>query len=581
MRVNLPVTGREIDYDGGQMLVSMTDLKGRITHANDAFVALSGFTRDELIGKAHNLVRHPDMPAAAFADMWATIQAQRPWTALVKNRAKNGDHYWVRANATPLIRDGSVTGYLSVRVKPSRGEVDAAETLYRDMREGRAGGVRIEGGRLRHAGLRGLVERARTMRVSTRIVAALAAVAVAPAVGAGLGAGVWAVVGLCTVACVTAAGWLAASVGAPMARLRSATLRMAAADLNVQLDSTREDEIGDIFQGLTQTAVNLKGVVQDVTMGVTELTAATSEIASGSMDLSQRTEQQAAALEQTAASMEQLSATVKLNADNAKQANQLAQNASVVAVSGGDVVGQVVDTMKGINDSSRRIADIISVIDGIAFQTNILALNAAVEAARAGEQGRGFAVVASEVRSLAGRSAEAAKEIKSLIDASVERVERGSVLVDRAGTTMAEVVASIKRVTDIVAEISAASSEQSTGLAQVGEAVTQMDQVTQQNAALVEESAAASESLKHQAFLLSQAVSVFQLSSAGQPRAPSAATAQDRPATERRGPNRAKNVVRPSFKAKPVAAPSAASEPRPRANVNASAKTGTDDWESF
>ncbi len=317
MRVNLPVTGREIDYDGSQMLVSMTDLKGRITHANDAFVALSGFTRDELIGKAHNIVRHPEMPPAAFADLWATIQARRPWTALVKNRAKNGDHYWVRANATPLIRDGSVTGYLSVRVKPGRAEVEAAETLYRDMREGRAAGIRLEGGRLCHTGLRGLVQRARTMRVSTRFVVAEGAVAAVSATSAALGAGAWGVVGVCVMACVAAAAWLATGVGASMASLREATLHMAAADLNVVLDTTREDEVGDIFQALTQTAVNLKAVVQDVTMGVTELSTATSEIASGGMDLSQRTEEQAAALEQTAASMEQLGSTVKLNADNA------------------------------------------------------------------------------------------------------------------------------------------------------------------------------------------------------------------------------------------------------------------------
>jgi len=238
------------------------------------------------------------------------------------------------------------------------------------------------------------------------------------------------------------------------------------------------------------------------------------QIAQGNQDLSQRTEEQASALEETAASMEQLGSTVKQNADNARQANQLALSASAVALQGGDVVSQVVDTMKGINDSSRKIADIIGVIDGIAFQTNILALNAAVEAARAGEQGRGFAVVASEVRNLAQRSAEAAKEIKSLISASVERVEQGTTLVDKAGSTMTEIVSSIKRVTDIMGEISSASTEQSAGVAQVGEAVSQMDQATQQNAALVEESAAAAESLKLQAQQLVQAVAIFKLTAA-------------------------------------------------------------------
>jgi methyl-accepting chemotaxis protein len=239
--------------------------------------------------------------------------------------------------------------------------------------------------------------------------------------------------------------------------------------------------------------------------------AVVARIASGNNDLSARTEQQAASLQETAASMEQLSATIRLNAENAQQANQLALSASGVANTGGETVSRVIATMKGINDSSKKIVDIIGVIDGIAFQTNILALNAAVEAARAGEQGRGFAVVASEVRSLAQRSAAAAKEIKGPISSSVERVEQGSALVDHAGATMGEVVSSIRRVTDIVAEISAASSEQSTGVAQIGEAVAQMDQSTQQNSALVEESAAAAESLKTQADRLVDTVAVFKL----------------------------------------------------------------------
>ena len=260
---------------------------------------------------------------------------------------------------------------------------------------------------------------------------------------------------------------------------------------------------------------NLGKVVAQVRQNSESLATASAEIAQGNQDLSARTESQASALEQTAASMEELGATVKQNADNARQANQLAQSASSVAIKGGEVVAQVVETMKGINESSNKIADIIQVIDGIAFQTNILALNAAVEAARAGEQGRGFAVVASEVRSLAGRSADAAKEIKTLINTSVERVEHGTVQVDQAGATMAEVVSSIRRVTDIMAEISAASSEQAAGVAQVGEAVTHMDQATQQNAALVEEMAAAASSLKSQAQELVQTVAVFKLAGHG------------------------------------------------------------------
>ncbi|MDZ4076364.1 MAG: methyl-accepting chemotaxis protein [Hylemonella sp.] len=304
------------------------------------------------------------------------------------------------------------------------------------------------------------------------------------------------------------------SVGRQLGGEPSVAAALAQAVAQGDLSARIEVRAGDTTSLLAQLKTmqeSLVKVVSDVRQGSESVSTASAEIAQGNQDLSARTESQASALEETAASMEELSSTVKQNADNAKQANQLAQNASTVAVKGGEVVAQVVDTMKGINDSSRKIADIISVIDGIAFQTNILALNAAVEAARAGEQGRGFAVVASEVRSLAGRSADAAKEIKTLITASVERVEQGTVLVDQAGTTMNEVVASIRRVTDIMGEISAASAEQSAGVAQVGEAVVQMDQATQQNAALVEEMAAAAGSLKGQAQELVQAVAVFKL----------------------------------------------------------------------
>jgi methyl-accepting chemotaxis protein len=261
----------------------------------------------------------------------------------------------------------------------------------------------------------------------------------------------------------------------------------------------------DVMQG------SLAQVVSNVRQSADRVESSSSEIAQGNQDLSERTESQSSSLQETTSSMNQLSATVQRNAENARQANDEALNASVVAVKGGEVVGQVVETMKGINESSHKISDIISVIDGIAFQTNILALNAAVEAARAGEQGRGFAVVATEVRSLAGRSAAAAKEIKSLIDASVERVDRGTTLVNRAGVTINEVVNSIKRVTDLMGEISTASSEQSAGVLKMGEAVSQMDQMTQQNAALVEQMAAAASSLRVQAHELVEAVAVFRL----------------------------------------------------------------------
>ena len=304
---------------------------------------------------------------------------------------------------------------------------------------------------------------------------------------------------------------LTISITRPLNQAVKIAETVAAGDLTSAIDSSGKDETAQLLQALKAMNDNLLNIVGQVRVGTDTIATASSEIATGNMDLSSRTEQQAGSLEETASAMEQLTSTVKQNADNARQANQLATSASAVAQQGGTVVGQVVDTMGSINESSRKIVDIISVIDGIAFQTNILALNAAVEAARAGEQGRGFAVVASEVRSLAQRSAAAAKEIKTLIDDSVEKVGNGSKLVEQAGRTMNEVVDSVKRVTDIVAEISSASQEQSTGIEEVNRAITLMDEATQQNAALVEQAAAAAQSLQDQAANLAGVVSVFKL----------------------------------------------------------------------
>jgi len=314
---------------------------------------------------------------------------------------------------------------------------------------------------------------------------------------------------------VTCAWYLTTGITRPLNTAVDISRRVAQGDLSVEISVSTKDEAGQLLQALKDMNVSLRNIVGNVRTGTDTIATASSQIASGNLDLSNRTEQQAGSLEETASAMEQLTSTVKQNADNARQANQLAVSASEVAIQGGSVVGQVINTMSAINDSSKKIVDIISVIDGIAFQTNILALNAAVEAARAGEQGRGFAVVASEVRSLAQRSSAAAKEIKTLIDDSVSKVDVGSKLVGQAGSTMEEVVSSVKRVTDIVGEISSASQEQSTGIEEVNRAIAQMDESTQQNAALVEEAAAAAQSLQEQAGKLAELVSVFNIGNIG------------------------------------------------------------------
>ncbi len=402
---------------------------------------------------------------------------------------------------------------------------------------------------------------------------------------------IWVSASSALVLAVLLALWIIRSITRPIQRAVQVSRAVAAGDLSLQFEAAGKNETAQLLLALKEMQSSLVKVVFNVRQGAESVSTASAEIAQGNQDLSSRTEAQASALEQTAASMEQLGATVKQNADSARQANQLAMSASTVAVKGGDVVAQVVQTMKGINDSSRKIADIISVIDGIAFQTNILALNAAVEAARAGEQGRGFAVVASEVRSLAGRSAEAAKEIKALISASVERVEQGSTLVDQAGSTMTEVVNAIKRVTDLMGEISAASSEQASGVAQVGEAVTQMDQATQQNAALVEQMAAAAGSLKSQAQELVQVVAVFKLGANDTQRGsvlPSAAVRSHAPGalpfkgTERRDNGIPRGAAARARAGAPAKAPAQLASNPAGARAKAAPAAGDDaDWETF
>ncbi|HVW67416.1 MAG TPA: methyl-accepting chemotaxis protein [Steroidobacteraceae bacterium] len=695
MRVNHPVTANEYPLRDGTLIVSTTDLKGRIVSVNTEFVQVSGFTEDELIGKAHNIVRHPDMPEEAFADFWRTLSAGHPWTGLVKNRRKNGDFYWVVANATPLRRDGSVVGYMSVRTKPTQAQVAAAESGYRAFRENRADGLTIRGGRivrrrvwgadwLKRAGL------ARTL-LTPLVIAAL------PVVGAAVvllestvrnrsvsyAAAtllvlswiatllvIWRLCGRTASALHEVAGqlaelaqerfsglaetegvWEVSEVERALQSLRiqmayrsaetrregllmrqalekaSASVMLADENLNVvyvnesarrlftaaqhdfrndlpafapekilgsnidifhrnparqrqlleglreahtadiriggramrivatpvtDVDGRRigtgvewfdrtqevraEEEVNEIvraalagdltrrvgledktgfFQvlgrGLNELLQNMAAIVTEIQDAAAQVRIGAEEISAGNANLSQRTEEQSSSLEETASSMEEMTGSVRHNADNASHAKQLALAARDQAEQGGMVVGNAVAAMEEINTASRKIAEIIALVDEMAFQTNLLALNAAVEAARAGEHGWGFAVVAGEVRNLAGRSAKAASQIKQLIEDSVVKVRDGTAHVTQSGQVLEQIVVSIKKVTDIVAEIAAASLEQSAGIEQVNQAVAQMDSMTQQNAALVEEAAAAARAMADQVNRLTQLIGRYRL----------------------------------------------------------------------
>jgi aerotaxis receptor len=520
MRKNLPVSTHEVELDEDQAIVSKTDLEGKIVYVNPYFELISGYSAAELLGQPQNIIRHPDMPPQAFADLWQTIRAGIPWTGLVKNRCKNGDFYWVKANITPIKENGRTTGYMSVRTKAERGQVAAAAEAYRQVGAG-ARGIRIKNGQIVRLGLAHLVARLGHVSLAMRIWLATSIVNVLQ-------------IGVCIAALfadgsgdatrygifgATAFGFLInvflwytlrSGMLQPLGRALDGARLIAAGDLTGSFETDSTDEVGQLLRALQQMNNNLIATIRDVRFNIDAMAVATKQIAAGNADLAGRTESQAASLEKTASSIEQFSSTVKANAENSMEANGLALSASGVAVQGGAIVSEVIATMDEINTSSRRVVDIIGLIEGIAFQTNILALNAAVEAARAGEQGRGFAVVASEVRNLAQRSSAAAKDIKQLIEISVEKVSTGMERAQRAGATMDQVVNSVKQVTTIMHEISTASREQSIGVDQVNQAVNHMDQVTQQNAGLVEEAAAAAISLADEAGHLRDAFSLFQ-----------------------------------------------------------------------
>ncbi len=545
MRNNQPVYDKEYTLRDEQYLISRTDSRGRIIYANPAFVEVSGFSRDELVGAAHNIVRHPDMPEAAFEDLWNTIQRGQSWTGVVKNRRKDGGFYWVLANVTPIRERGETVCYASVRVKATPAQIEAAEAAYAKLRDGTARGIRLCGGQVKPTGVRGVLARLKIWRltgVRSRMLAwaVLASSLFLGAAGLALydmhermsaealaGAAALVAGG---VLLIFASGWgFARSITGLLVTATDFTRQIAAGNLSTPLPvGAAQDEIGALKFSLEVMRKSLVSITRDVHAGIESALKSAAEIADGNADLSAHTERQAASLEEAASSMEQLAATVKQNADNAHGADSMAGQASAVARHGGLVVDEAGQAMQGIVQSSARISEVVGIIDGIAFQTNILALNAAVEAARAGDAGKSFAVVASEVRSLAQKSATAAREIKALIEASNARVGEGARHVERAGASMRDIVESVHQVTRIMNQIAATSSDQHAGIDNVRRTIAETDTAAQRNAARVEQASQAVESLRMRSAQLRHAIEVFRV--VGGPAAPRTALSTPEPA---------------------------------------------------
>ena len=499
------VTQNEYPLDDDTTLMSTTDVHSYITHANDTFVQVSGYQLDELTGQPHNMVRHPDMPKAAFADMWYTLQQGEPWSGIVKNRRKNGDHYWVRANAVPMMRRGQVTGYMSIRTRATAEEIAAVEPLYRALNDGRCK-KRI------HKGLvvgKGWLGKLPAMPLRWRVRSVMAVL----------------FAGLAATLAATSAGWLPLAAAAvvmlmgtllfeqqivrPIENVARQALKVATGERNSVQHLNRSDELGLTLRAVGQLGLMCRWLINDVSSQVVSVRDGSDRLAQGNEDLNDRTRQTVANVQQTVATMNQMAASVQSNSETAAEVDKLSVAASSAATKGGNAMQTVVKTMDDIADSTQRIGSITSLINDIAFQTNILALNAAVEAARAGEQGKGFAVVAGEVRHLASRSASAANDIRKLIDASASKVQSGSEQVHAAGRTMDDIVVQVKNVTQLIAQISHATSEQATGLSELTRAVAELDSITQKNADLVEESAHISAMVKHRAGRLKDAVTVL------------------------------------------------------------------------
>ena len=489
MRRNLPVTGHEFPLAEDDLIISRTDLKGFITWANDDFVRISGFDEAELLGQPHNVLRHPDMPPAAFKDLWDTVKAGRGWTGIVKNRRKDGAHYWVQADVTPIRERGQVVGYTSLRGKATPAQVRGAEALYTAVNTGTArldpgrrltvgGRLTLVGGLLAGSGL------AAGLLASRALPAALACL------GAGLGLAAWGLRPL-------------------LANLRAITGALAAADYRATIEATGRDELAEVASGVNILHTRFQRVMTELKRTGAALRLSSQELHEGNLELSRRTEAQAAALEETGRGLQQIGEAVDTTARQAEAAREAALAARRQAEEGRQTVVDLGETVAAAHAQSARILEITALVDDLAFQTNLLALNAAVEAARAGEHGRGFAVVAGEVRALAGRSAESAKEIRSLLKGAEGRTREAADRARETGALMEALQARVTTASGAMEEIAAATQSQSRGLGEIRKAMSQMETLTHRNAALVEEAAARAEELDGRARNLEGLVGCF------------------------------------------------------------------------
>ena len=505
MSSQLYVTQQNTPLDDDTTLMSTTDLHSYITHANDTFVNISGYALKELLAQPHNLVRHPDMPKAAFADMWYTLKQGEPWSGIVKNRRKNGDHYWVRANAVPMVREGEVTGYMSIRTRATDDEIAAVEPLYQALNEGRCR-------RRIHKGLvvrKGWLGKLPAMPVCWRVRSVMALLYVVLAATLQLSAAPGIAQLMCALVMLLGTAAFEWQIVRPIENVAKQALKVATGERNSVAHLNRSDELGLTLRAVGQLGLMCRWLINDVSSQVSSVRNGSETLAKGNDDLNKHTRQTVDNVQQTVATMNQMAASVKQNSETASAADKLSIAASSAATQGGEAMDTVIKTMDDIADSTQRIGTITTLINDIAFQTNILALNAAVEAARAGEQGKGFAVVAGEVRHLASRSASAANDIRKLIDASADKVQSGSRQVHAAGRTMDDIVAQVQNVTQLIAQISHSTLEQSDGLTSLTRAVDELNNITQKNAELVEESAQVSAMVKHRASRLEDAVTVL------------------------------------------------------------------------